>query len=281
MAEPLSETAAAVRRGDRDRFLTALFAPAAARESLFALYAFNLEIAKVRETVSEPMLGRIRLQWWREAIDEIEAGKVREHPVVRALAKLVGPAAPAPLTRAYFDRLIDAREFDLDGRAPATLGELEAYGEGTSSSLLWLAAEALGARQEATRRALTPLGIAWSITGLVRAMPFFARARRNYVPADIARGAGLSEEALFAWNDDAAIARAAALLADHARRHLAEADTRRRAIEPSAKPLLLFGSLARGSLARLARKGHHVTAGDTDIPPAAKVLRLWWASRFR
>jgi len=281
MAEPLSETAAAVRRGDRDRYLTALFAPPAARERLFALYAFNLEIAKVRETVSEPMLGRIRLQWWREALDEIEAGKVREHPVVRALATIVGPAAPAPLTRAHFDRLIEAREFDLDGRAPATLAELEAYGEGTSSALLWLAAEALGARGEATRHALTPLGIAWSITGLVRALPFFARARRSYVPADIAREAGLTEDALFALKDEAAITRAAGLLAGHARQHLAEADAKRLMLEPSAKPLRLFASLARGYLDRLARAGYRVTGGVTDIPPAAKVLRLWWAARFR
>ena len=71
----LSPLAALVRRHDRDRFQTALFAPAARREALFALYAFNYEIARVRESVREPMLGQIRLQWWREAIDAAFAGE--------------------------------------------------------------------------------------------------------------------------------------------------------------------------------------------------------------
>ena len=68
----LSYCADQVRRQDRERYLTALFAPAGRREDLFALYAFNLEVAKTAEVVSEAMVGRIRLQWWREAIEEIE-----------------------------------------------------------------------------------------------------------------------------------------------------------------------------------------------------------------
>ena len=84
MAEAISDCAALVRRVDYDRYLTALFAPPPARERLFALYAFNHEIAKVRETVSEPMIGQIRLQWWREAIGGIHAGTPRKHMVVAA-----------------------------------------------------------------------------------------------------------------------------------------------------------------------------------------------------
>ena len=124
VADRLSYCAAEVRRADYDRFLAALFAPAPAREGLFALYAFNHEVAKVRETVSEPMLGQIRLQWWREAIDGLYAGKARAHPVVEALAR-DARVREGGLSRAHFDRLIDAREFDLAGRAPATLAELE------------------------------------------------------------------------------------------------------------------------------------------------------------
>ncbi|HEY4547783.1 MAG TPA: squalene/phytoene synthase family protein, partial [Pedomonas sp.] len=71
---PLSPTAETVRRHDRERYLTALFAPADRREALFALYAFNYEVAKTREAVTEKTLGRIRLEWWRETIDGIYAG---------------------------------------------------------------------------------------------------------------------------------------------------------------------------------------------------------------
>src|SRR5258706_7401227 len=79
----LSPVAALVRRHDRDRYQTVLFAPAARREALFALYAFNYEIARVRESVTEPMLGQIRLQWWRANIAAASEGSpVRHHPVV-------------------------------------------------------------------------------------------------------------------------------------------------------------------------------------------------------
>src|SRR5260221_11842658 len=78
-----------VRRYDHDRFLTALFAPADRRDDLLALYAFNLEIAKIRETVTEPMLGRIRLQWWRETIESFAGHIVRKQAVAEPLADAV------------------------------------------------------------------------------------------------------------------------------------------------------------------------------------------------
>src|SRR5713101_6422739 len=99
----LSPLAALVRRHDRDRYQTALFAPADRREALFALYAFNYEIARVREIVTQPMLGEIRLQWWREAVAAAYAGAPpRQHEVVAPLAALIAEHA---LTRAHFDRM--------------------------------------------------------------------------------------------------------------------------------------------------------------------------------
>src|SRR5689334_4682741 len=83
-APGLSAAAAIVRRHDRDRYQTALFAPADRRETLFALYAFNYEVARVRETVTQPMLGQIRLQWWREVIAASYAGApARRHEIVQ------------------------------------------------------------------------------------------------------------------------------------------------------------------------------------------------------
>src|SRR5215510_12653272 len=99
-AARLSPVAALVRRHDRDRFQTALFAPAGRREALFALYAFNYEVARVRETVSEPMLGQIRLQWWRDSIvAAYDGGPVRHHIVVEALTRVIRACA---LTRTHF-----------------------------------------------------------------------------------------------------------------------------------------------------------------------------------
>src|SRR5580692_10092833 len=113
----LSPVAALVRRHDRDRYQTVLFAPAARREALFALYAFNYEVARVREIVREPMLGQIRLQWWREVIDvAYGGGQVRHHEVAEPLTATIREYG---LNRAYFDRLIDTREHDLSDESPA------------------------------------------------------------------------------------------------------------------------------------------------------------------
>src|SRR5215468_1370027 len=104
-----------VRQFDRDRYLTVLFAGSQARADLLALYAFNLEVAKTRELVREPMMGLVRLQWWRDCVAEIYAGNERRHQVVQPLAAAIRGHG---LERGLFDRLIDAREDDLGGRPP-------------------------------------------------------------------------------------------------------------------------------------------------------------------
>src|SRR5260370_38835805 len=102
-ADRLSPVAALVQRHDRDRYQTVLFAPAARREALFALYAFNYEIAGGRESVTEPMLGRIRLQWRRETIAAaFDSGPVRTHIVVEPLTAII---REPPLPRAHSERL--------------------------------------------------------------------------------------------------------------------------------------------------------------------------------
>ena len=141
-----------VRRFDRDRYLTALFAAAQARDDLMALYAFNLEVAKTREMVREPMMGLMRLQWWRDAIAEIYAGNERRHQVVQPLAAAIRRRG---LDRAPFDRLIDAREGDMGETPPADLPALVAYVDATAGGLGLLAAQTLGGGRRAGAQAVT------------------------------------------------------------------------------------------------------------------------------
>jgi phytoene synthase len=78
---------ALVRAADKDRFLATLFAPGRKRGPLFALYAFNIEIAGVRDRVREPMAGEIRLQWWRDVLDGERGGEAAANPVAAALTR--------------------------------------------------------------------------------------------------------------------------------------------------------------------------------------------------
>src|SRR6266851_9145117 len=244
-ASALSPLARLVRQHDRDRFLTALFAPAARRDELLALYAFNYEIAKTREVVSEPVLGQIRLQWWRESLDAIYAGDpVRGHEVATPLAAAIRGRG---LTRAHFDALIAAREFDLGGEAPESLAALESYAEGSSARLVWLALEVLGERGESAIAAGRAVGIAYAQAGLLRALPFHARMKRLYLPRDLCLAAGLRVDAeVFELRSSPALRRIVAQVAAAAAGHLAKARARRGAVPRAAV-------LAGADLASLAR----------------------------
>ena len=248
-ANGLSPVAALVRRHDRDRFQTALFAPAARREALFALYAFNYEIARVRESVTEPMLGQIRLQWWRENIAiAFGGGSARHHPVVEALT---GTIRGLGLSREHFDRLIDAREADLSGEPPASLNALEDYAEATSARLVYLALEALDARDPAAQEAAHHIGIAYALAGLLRAMPFRIRAGRCVIPSDLAVRTGVAEEDYRSLRSTPALRGATAEIATVAWRHLTAARILRRSVPRPAFPALLPAILAARSLTRL------------------------------
>jgi phytoene synthase len=235
-AEPdrLTPVAALVRHHDRDRFQTVLFAPAARREALFALYAFNYEIARVRESVTQPMLGQIRLQWWRENIAAaFEGGGTRQHPVVECITATIREFG---LTRDHFDRLVDARETDLADEAPASLAALEEYAEASSARLLYLALEVLGVRNSAANDAARHIGIAYALAGLLRLLPF---RTRPVIPAGMSMQTGVGE------------------LSAVASQHLDAARIHRKTIPRPAIPALLPAVIAQRFLARLRRAGYN------------------------
>src|ERR1700681_4758790 len=122
MQDSFAYCEALVRAPDKDRFLAALFAPAEHRGALHALYAFNVEIARVREVVREPLAGEIRLQWWSDVLRGAGRGEVEGHPVAAALLATIG-RYKLPLER--LEALIAARRFDLYDDAMATLADLE------------------------------------------------------------------------------------------------------------------------------------------------------------
>lgn len=243
-----------VRAHDPDRFLTAIFASPDRRDDLFALYAFNYEIARVREVVSDAMIGQIRLQWWRDALDEIALGREpRQHEVVSPLAAAIRRHA---LPLASFERLLDARELDLDDQPPPNLASLGQYLDGASGGLFELALAVLGVDHEAAHEVAHAAGTGVGIAGLLRALPFHAGANRIYLPADLMARHGVVREDLAAGKSSAGVKALAAEMAAHARQHLAVASAAARDLPRVALPALLGVPLARGWLDQIARAGH-------------------------
>lgn len=264
-----------VRRHDRERYLTALFAPADRRDDLLALYAFNLEIARTREAVREPMLGHIRLQWWRDALDEIDAGKPpRRHEVVTPLADTI---RRHNLARDAFERLLLARERDLDDTPFQTLADLEAYADGTSGALVSLALAILGPADAAMLARSRQVGRGYALTGLLRAVGFHARQNRCLLPDSVLAAHGTDREATLAMKPSPALAAAVAEVASAAEAALVPAR-----VTSAAWPALAPAVLARRHLKALRRAGHDVFApGLAAEPGAGSVLALITASLAR
>jgi len=264
-----------VRRFDHDRYLAALFAPAAAGADLLALYAFNLELARIPELVSEPLLGEVRLAWWREALAEARAGTPRRHPVALALARALERRDLSP---AHFERLLEARGRDLDPQPPATLADLEAYAEGTSASLVWLALEALQAAAPPALAAGRHVGIAWALTGLARALPFHARQHRLFLPAELLQRAGVAPGEVLAGRSPPGLETVVGEVLDRAQAHLEAARAFAPEVPRRALPALLPAALAELYIARLRAAGANPFAPDLGLAAPRRLLRL---ARFR
>jgi phytoene synthase len=247
----LSYAGEQVRLYDHDRFLTALFAPRASRECLFALYAFNIEIAKTREIVTEPLLGQIRLQWWRDALDSLYDGKSVAHEVARPLGQTI---IAAQLDKARFLRLIDAREADLDDRSPP---DLTAYAEATAAPLLELAVQSLLGRRVdlATADAARAVGTAWALTGLIRAVPFHAGRHRLYLSEERLKAAGVSRARLFDLKPDPGLTAIVKEIGQQARQLLKAGRSAVLAVPRAGRSPLLLAELAKLYLRDLENVG--------------------------
>jgi len=272
------------RKYDRDRYLCTLFAPSPLRADLLALYAFNLEIAGIRESVSEPLVGQMRLKWWYDALDAIVAGNPPKQPIAEPLAQAVRRHG---LPRAELETLIEARSDDLEAQQPSTLSAVEAYAERSSAPLMRLALTILGGGGPEARGFCRSAAVAWALTGHLRALPHHAAQRRLYLPADLCREHGLDHETLFARRagdtGPTGLTSVVREVTDAAKGHLDTLRAVQTAIPPRARSLLLYGTLTHHYLGRLAVAGYdpYRVQADRPGPGVSGLLKLSWAGLRR
>lgn len=264
---PLSYSGDLVCAHDRDRYLTTLFMPPGRRPALWALYAFNYEIARTREVVSDTTLGLIRLQWWRDAFAAVYDGKpIPEHEIMRDLAPAI---LAGDLPRDLFDQLLYAREFDLEDVAPSNLQGLDAYAGFTNIPLLQLA-RAIGGETGGGDDAIAAAARAYGLAGLLRAVPFHARQRRCFLPADLLRLEGLAPDDLYDGRASGlpTVVRA---VHDHARSLL-------RDVRPAGRLARMTAALADMHLKAIRAADFNVFTARLTLPPPFREIRLLMAS---
>ncbi|MBS9476169.1 phytoene/squalene synthase family protein [Ancylobacter radicis] len=263
---------ALVRGFDRDRYIADLYAPADLRGALFALHAFNIEIARVREAISNPMAGEVRLQWWSDALIGEARGDVRANPVADALLEAVERHR---LPRETFFALLDARIFDLYDDPMPSVNDLEGYAGETSSALIQLAGIILtGAADRRLADAAGHAGVAYAVTGLLRSFPIHARRGQCYVPLDILAAHGLSRDDAVSGRVSpglrAALADMRNLALEHYERALASLSGANPVLLPAFLPLVLVP----GDLKRMSQT-HDPFIEVPAMPPIIRIWRLW------
>ena len=260
-----------VRRLDHDRFLTTLLAPAEQRAKLVALYAFNAEIARVREMVSEPMLGQIRLQWWRETIEAFANGETRGHEAAEALLSAFGSEE---IDSEDLIRLIDARERDLEDEPFETMADLIAYCEATSSNLMAAAAKGLSpAKADQATEILKSAGIAFALTGLLRALPMHASQGRIYLPLELLRKHDVNPHQIFAGKMSEDLRVIINEIADEAKKHLVASRSAARAPK-EILPALWPASLSDLYLKQITAPAFNPFTDPTELSAFRRQLRL-------
>jgi len=214
------------------------------RDDLLILYAFHYELSKVPDVTSEPMLGQIRYEWWREAIDEIYSGReVRRHEISTPLAEML---KRCDVPRFWVDRLIDGRARDLDPQPFEDMAAARDYARQTSGQLMQIAVKVLGGEPD---EAILQAGEAWGLTGLARAYGFYHdRILQNLSFEDLIGSARESYAA-----------------------------ARKQSPQAEIFPALAYVALVPSFLKRMTRSGFDPKAEKVSYGPLAKQGRLFIA----
>jgi phytoene synthase len=266
-----------VREHDKDRYLAGLFVPSAKRKHLFAFYAFNYEIARIRELVHEPMPGELRLQWWRDALSGQAHGDVARHPVASALLATIEQFS---LPRAQCLELIDARTFDLYDDLMPDMARLETYCDSTAGALFQLAVTLLAGR--ALRGVSEPLqhaGRAYAITGLLRAFALHASRGQVYFPLDLLARHDVARDDIVSGKGPAGLSSALAEMRARARGHYQEASRRMASLPREAVPAFLLLELVPLYLDRMEVADYNPFKTPVEVPQWRRQWWLWRAAR--
>ncbi len=263
---PLTETSQTIvetlRKADPDRYLATLYAPQAKRGALQALYAFNAEIAVVRDRISQPLPGEIRMQWWRDLIDAGSGDEGAGNPLAGSLLSAIRSYG---LPRSAFHNYLDARIFDLYDDPMPSRTDLEGYCGETAGCMIQLSALVLDAAAapdcaEMAGRA----GCAQAITGLLRLLPLHRARGQCYIPKDILSAVGTTPTD-FLRDDGAASQGAVAAMMALAHEHLAAFEQVASGLPQALRPAFLPLASTRALLHRMAGREKQILSNTTDL----------------
>jgi 15-cis-phytoene synthase len=264
-----------VRSHDFVRYASTLFMPATQRRALLALYAFNVEITRVRDHISQPLPGEMRLQWWTDMLAGAGHGGIEGNPVAAELLLVIRDfRLPVEL----LSRLVDEHQFDLYNDPMPSMAALESYVNDTSAALFSLGARVAARPSEAIDHLARHAGLAQGMLQVVATLPWDTARRQLFVPLQLLEQHGSGIEEVFSRKLTPKARAAIDQLIGEARGHLKTAFELLADVPPEVRPVFLPLALLRRDLKWMSR-------ADSDLfaPRVASRLRtlwtLWRASR--
>ncbi len=274
--ESAAFAAAQLRANDRDRYFATLLLGSKEREALTALYAFNADIASVRERAREPAAGEIRLQWWADALGGEGHGAVRANPLADALLDAIAEfGLPVPA----LTRMISARRFDLYQDPMPDMASFEGYAGETASALYQLGAMVLnGGRPVEPGDAAGHLGVGHALIGHLRAFGYNASQGRVFLPWSVLAANGVNEGEVLSGQMSEGLAEALGQLSEIAAEHLAKADRAIGALPRNLRSVFAPIAVLRDQYRRLDLETPFQRSDD--LPDWRKIALLgWWKFR--
>ncbi len=269
-----------VRERDIDTYLATLFLPADIRPHAYALYAYDAEISHIRSLIKEPMMGEVRLQWWREIISGERAGEANSNPVAAGLLAAIN-RFELPLMG--FENYLKARAFDLYNDPMPDKGTLEGYAGETRSFLVFQVATMLAKNADDEPGNLADCaghaGVVLVLTDVLKNLPLHRSRQQCYIPVSMLDEAGLSLAQYYSTENEVATGKLIRLLLAYMRHHFSEFQKQSEHLPRSIKTAFLPLCLSKPYLARFEKMADIVAVTPVDIPQWCKQIYLWRTAR--
>lgn len=220
-----------LKRYDYPSYLLSTFQTPRSLDSYLALRALNVDLALIPDNVSNPVVGKMRYQFWTETIDKAFRGVPPAQPVAVLLNHVLEEGVQ--LTKPYILRMIAERERRIDNMTFPTLSALESYSEKTYSTLLYLQLESLNVRRPAVDDIAQHIGLAMGITSILRGFPYFISKKTVTIPTDVCTSNNLRQEDLLRRRDVPGLSDAIFEVATRANDHLISAKVKIRDLKES------------------------------------------------
>ncbi|RDB17848.1 NADH dehydrogenase (ubiquinone) complex I, assembly factor 6 [Hypsizygus marmoreus] len=279
IADPTGYCRDLVRKYDYEGFLVSQFYPGDLRGGYFALKAFSVELAMVQDHVSNQMIGKMRMQFWRDAVKGIGEGKPPRHPIALALHEY---SQRSNIPAYHLKRIVDARDHELHTPTHLTTDSLTAHAESTSSTMFYLLLSLLSLPSSALSHAASHLGAAQTFVTLLRGLPFHAKSGRMIIPAEITAKHGVSQEDVFrhgprAQGIEDAVFEFATLANDHllTARDMLNQERMGGKVPTRAMPVFLAGIPIASFLGRLEKANFDVFTPDLQLRDWKLPWQIW------